>query len=456
MKMVAKELSGAEKLQKDINARMQNTAKGLIGDALSATDKMLKLSLLPLAVPLAAIERSIDQAISTGFEPLLRVVTGMGKMLGVLIMPLVNLFIPTVLALTRVLMPVAIMMNKIFQPLLKLMLNWEKLTPQQQAQTALVIPEPFKTLFLGAKALENIVDTLIPMKEEKGTISEESTITAAREKEEAEKKKEVPEEKKELTIPVITFDDIFKYIGLAVTNPELVIPVISFDAIMEFIGLKKDSMNGFPPDDLKVMGDDLKTEVETAKENTRTYANVIYEFFIDPIWDLWKGIVEDLFNKWAAFLKWSVKFIEEDLPEAWDKLKTKWDELTTEFNKWLTPIGGILSALTDVSNNIIKWFTDAVTSMVIDMFGGGEGEGGGAVHTDFIMRPGQPAASFSPDDTIIGVKNPESLGGGGSYTFNLTINGSNLNQKETELAVRDAIESFMSDSSRRGFFQKGW
>jgi len=29
------------------------------------------------------------------------------------------------------------------------------------------------------------------------------------------------------------------------------------------------------------------------------------------------------------------------------------------------------------------------------------------------MRPGQSAVSFSPDDTIIGVKNPGSLGGGG-------------------------------------------
>jgi len=45
----------------------------------------------------------------------------------------------------------------------------------------------------------------------------------------------------------------------------------------------------------------------------------------------------------------------------------------------------------------------------------------GFEHNDFISRPGQPAASFSPQDTIIGVKDTSKLGGG------VTINEININ-----------------------------
>lgn len=44
------------------------------------------------------------------------------------------------------------------------------------------------------------------------------------------------------------------------------------------------------------------------------------------------------------------------------------------------------------------------------------------VSQDFISRPGMPNQNFSPSDTIIGVKDPSKLGGGG---VNITINAGN-------------------------------
>lgn len=46
------------------------------------------------------------------------------------------------------------------------------------------------------------------------------------------------------------------------------------------------------------------------------------------------------------------------------------------------------------------------------------------IYNDFISRPGAPMMPFSPDDTIIGVKQPEKLMGGGGITVNIgTVSG---------------------------------
>ena len=45
------------------------------------------------------------------------------------------------------------------------------------------------------------------------------------------------------------------------------------------------------------------------------------------------------------------------------------------------------------------------------------------VFKDFIARPNQPVASFSPDDTIIGTKDPSSILNSNNRTINIHING---------------------------------
>jgi len=77
---------------------------------------------------------------------------------------------------------------------------------------------------------------------------------------------------------------------------------------------------------------------------------------------------------------------------------------------------------------------------------------------DFIIRPNSQPVSFSPQDTVFGVKNPSDLTGGGGSTFNNTINinGTNLSQKELEGAVKQALEQTMSQASRSGRYQRGY
>jgi len=54
---------------------------------------------------------------------------------------------------------------------------------------------------------------------------------------------------------------------------------------------------------------------------------------------------------------------------------------------------------------------------------------------DFISRPGVPATTFSPSDTIVGVKDTGSLGKGGSSIGSVYINISGYNKSPRELAL---------------------
>jgi len=60
-------------------------------------------------------------------------------------------------------------------------------------------------------------------------------------------------------------------------------------------------------------------------------------------------------------------------------------------------------------------------------------------YQDFISRPGQPTASFSPQDTIIGVKDTSNLGSTSVSIGNININGAG-NMNEQQLANQIAKE----------------
>ena len=59
---------------------------------------------------------------------------------------------------------------------------------------------------------------------------------------------------------------------------------------------------------------------------------------------------------------------------------------------------------------------------------------------DFIARPGQPAASFSPDDTIIGVKDPASILNSNNRNITINVNGAQ-SPSSTASEIRRHIES---------------
>ena len=58
--------------------------------------------------------------------------------------------------------------------------------------------------------------------------------------------------------------------------------------------------------------------------------------------------------------------------------------------------------------------------------------------------------SFSPNDTIIGVKNPSKLGGiGGGSTINISINA--LDSKSIDKNTIDKITKAVEDGLKKGF-----
>jgi hypothetical protein len=66
------------------------------------------------------------------------------------------------------------------------------------------------------------------------------------------------------------------------------------------------------------------------------------------------------------------------------------------------------------------------------------GAGAKQPEQDFVQRPGQAPTSFSPNDTIIGVKDPASLGGGGGITVNID-NVSGVDADAIAVALRETL-----------------
>ena len=63
---------------------------------------------------------------------------------------------------------------------------------------------------------------------------------------------------------------------------------------------------------------------------------------------------------------------------------------------------------------------------------------------DFVMRPGQEPISFSSQDTIIGVKNPGSLGGGGGMTVNINGDIYGTDPQQIAKALRSELYGMVS------------
>lgn len=73
-------------------------------------------------------------------------------------------------------------------------------------------------------------------------------------------------------------------------------------------------------------------------------------------------------------------------------------------------------------------------------------ERGGKVHNDFLQRPGQAPTNFSPDDTIIGVKDPSSLGGNGT----IILQNVHINANDPTAFFRNLLDLVNRDHKRGG------
>ena len=79
--------------------------------------------------------------------------------------------------------------------------------------------------------------------------------------------------------------------------------------------------------------------------------------------------------------------------------------------------------------------------------------------SDFISRPGQPVASFSPDDTIIGVKNPSALFGGNGRGTNVTVNINAIDGSSISPSVLSRISDAVQEGVTRnmaGISSQSW
>jgi len=140
--------------------------------------------------------------------------------------------------------------------------------------------------------------------------------------------------------------------------------------------------------------------------------------WLDPIWQLIKGALETahgiVVDKWDA--------IKGALEDAYDIVVTKWQPIKNALETVLVWINSIIDGFKNAWDKISNFSISSV-------FGGGRSKSG---EDDFISRPGQAPISFSKDDTIIGIKNPATLGK--SIVVNNTITG---NQISSELDMSD-------------------
>ena len=182
-------------------------------------------------------------------------------------------------------------------------------------------------------------------------------------------------------------------------------------------------------------------------------------------------VVRKLSEKWNEFksdanLIWTT--ITGGIKTKMDELKTSmkiiWDAIKNEIIAPIvdgikTKIEEIITAVDNIIekfNEMIRKAKEAIKSVssgiggVGSWIGGGIQSGMGAIGlptmNDFISRPGSAPVSFSPDDTIIGVKKPGMLGGGINITINGDVSGEELIEKVkdslwTELKMNGQVAS---------------
>ena len=104
------------------------------------------------------------------------------------------------------------------------------------------------------------------------------------------------------------------------------------------------------------------------------------------------------------------------------------EKITAELEKQVTAIGKIGSGLRTRSTS-----------------GGGTSSGrtsGGSTAHDFISRPGQAPLKFSPQDTIMGVKNPSKMGGANIY---INIEGNVVRMRELAREVSSELQGLLGE-----------
>lgn len=174
------------------------------------------------------------------------------------------------------------------------------------------------------------------------------------------------------------------------------------------------------------------------------------------LWAMWKtnfGNIrqhaEEIWNGIKKIFKGGIEFIKGLMTTLYGILTLNPDIINEGFQKIIDGVKGIMSGALEIGKAFIGFIVDGISQAghliwdtltnlpivggLIKAAGGLVGKGFevvkkvvgkviGGTEQDFIQRPGMPATSFSPNDTIIGMKNPGSMGSNVTINSPITIN----------------------------------
>ena len=221
------------------------------------------------------------------------------------------------------------------------------------------------------------------------------------------------------------------------------VALIALGALLIFGALKM--LWGRIKSDLKIMWGFL---VETWNNYLKPAFLLIWEgikWFVD----LWSSIWLSTFEIIKMFGIW-----------IWDIFVAGFD-IIKNFGIWIWDIfvAG-LEFIADLGSKLWEWFKTALSGIanlgtmiwnhIKGFFGGGGGSKGESEENplqDFLMRPGQGPVSFSPQDTIIGVKDINTLKGSTTININNPVVRSDADIKK----LANEVSRQLQLNAKRGF-----
>ena len=154
--------------------------------------------------------------------------------------------------------------------------------------------------------------------------------------------------------------------------------------------------------------------------------------YVILLWKNWETmsnnlrVVFFLLSPALYIVVWAVKALQDNWQTLMGWFQSGWD-LLKQLATWLDSIfGGSISKAVDLVKSLLSLASGVMGAVGGALSAGTKTSGGGSSggkKNDFISRPGEAAQSFSSADTIIGMKNPSSLGGGMSITITGNIYG---------------------------------
>ena len=122
------------------------------------------------------------------------------------------------------------------------------------------------------------------------------------------------------------------------------------------------------------------------------------------------NLLKSILSKGWDLLKSIINGIKNIAISIWDKLKTVFNTIKDKLISVITFLKELPGKIWNFLKQLPSLIGSAIKSKLPGFLGGGK--------DDFISRPGQAPVSFSPKDTIIGVKSPGDMGGSKTFIFN--------------------------------------